>query len=290
MIEGKDIDELVKLLKRRGVKLYHACQLTDFESYLSVGGIPSREHLESNGYPFTAFHTDQGDDDKGVWDKVFLNLSDFGRTFALGGRGVPNPYGPILFVLRPEALYEVSDVAICLRSAGALDFSREKEALKTVADVERLFLNSDGGAYVKYASELRKEFCLEDAHDPEVSCSVGSGRLSIEHTSLIRVDPCVAQHASLLDRVMGFLDYQGYDCHVSKRSYKQGRQELLSELIAVLLNDPPPSFEELTRLENCSNALREWTEVLRDRKLGWNFDRYAQYLRSGTLIPLVSAH
>ena len=62
--------------------LYHACQLSDFASYLSLGGIPSRALLETNGLPFTPFKTDTIDQENGVWDKVFINLSDFGHFFA----------------------------------------------------------------------------------------------------------------------------------------------------------------------------------------------------------------
>jgi hypothetical protein len=96
MIRGKDIESLVELLVQRDVSLFHACQFLDFQSYLSVGGVPSRACLEAYELPFTGFETDGHDHVKGVWDKVFLNFSDFGKTFAQGGRAVPNAYGPIL--------------------------------------------------------------------------------------------------------------------------------------------------------------------------------------------------
>src|SRR5262249_8889960 len=127
MIREGQIAKLVGLLKARGVSLYHACQLVDFRSYLALGGIPSRARLERGKLAFTAFESDTADHKNGVWDKVFVNLSDFGRTFASGGKGVPNPYGPILLKIRPEALLEASDLAICLRSASATDFNREAE-------------------------------------------------------------------------------------------------------------------------------------------------------------------
>ena len=41
MIIGNDIQALVDLFEKRQVFLYHACQLIDFESYISLGGIPS---------------------------------------------------------------------------------------------------------------------------------------------------------------------------------------------------------------------------------------------------------
>jgi hypothetical protein len=129
MFQGEEIQKLVELLKERDAYLYHACQLLDFQSYLNVGGIPSRSHLESNRQLYTGFETDEKDRSRQVWDKVFGNLEDFGRTFASGKPAVPNPFGPILFQIKPEALYEATDVAICLRSAGRPGFNRENEAL-----------------------------------------------------------------------------------------------------------------------------------------------------------------
>ena len=289
MFTGEDIEELVELFERRGAKLYHACQLTDFQSYLDVGGIPSRGYLESSDCSFTPFETDNGDREKSVWDKVFLNMSDFGTTFATGGNGVPNPYGPILIQLHPKALLEASDVAICLRSAGARDFSREDEALETVDEVNRLFSNSSDSK-MKYGAALQEEFGVDNARDPEMSCSVESGKLSIEHTSLVRVDPYIVNQTSLIHEVKKCLTSRDYRFRVFERShYKEGRKELLAELTELLLSDPSLSLDNLVELKTCSNGLREWAEQLRDRNLGWNFDRYAQYLRSGTLVPLANA-
>ena len=132
MITGRNIDRLVKLFEVRDVKLFHACQFLDFLSYLKLDGIPSHDCLEKANLPFTSLETDENDKVNGVWDKVFVNLSDFGKTFANGGNGVPNPYGPILIQVRPAVLLEATDIAISLKSAGAPNFDREKEALKTV--------------------------------------------------------------------------------------------------------------------------------------------------------------
>ena len=237
---------------------------------------------------FTPFETDNGDREKSVWDKVFLNMSDFGTTFATGGNGVPNPYGPILIQLHPKALLEASDVAICLRSAGARDFSREDEALETVDEVNRLFSNSSDSK-MKYGAALQEEFGVDNARDPEMSCSVESGRLSIGHSSLIRVDSYVVNRTRLIDEVRNCLNGWGPQVRVFERTYYGDRKRLIKELVDLLLNDRPPSLDELASLETCSDAIRVWAEQLRDRNLGWNFDRYAQYLRSGTLVPLANA-
>jgi len=81
---------------------------------------------------FTGFNTDSSDISKEVWDKVFLNLEDFGIGFAKRRPAVPTVYGPILFRFNPNALLEAIDVAVCTRSAGAPGFDREAESLSTI--------------------------------------------------------------------------------------------------------------------------------------------------------------
>jgi hypothetical protein len=85
MFTGADIEGVVSNLQARRARLYHACQLVDFSSYLRLGGIPSRGRMEQAGLPFTPFWSDASDRAAGVWDLVFLNLEDFTRErFAAG--------------------------------------------------------------------------------------------------------------------------------------------------------------------------------------------------------------
>src|SRR5437660_11511139 len=204
MIIGGNIDRLVKLFEARGVRLFHACQFLDFLSYLWLGGIPSHDCLEKANLPFTPLETDANDKANKVWDKVFVNLSDFGTTFANGGRGVPNPYSPILIQVRPAVLLEATDIAISLRSAGAPNFDRKKEALKTLEDVNKLFLHlpdvgSPKSQDVKFRAALNKDFQYPVAADPEISCSVPKGFLSFHHGTVVTVDPYFIRRRSLYD-------------------------------------------------------------------------------------------
>ena len=174
---GKDVLELVAILGARNVKLYHACQLKDFESYLSLGGVPSRSLMEKHRMPFTKFDTDNEDCRNWVWDKVFVNLQDFGGTFQRSlnsGKvnSVPNPFGPILLVLRPKALEQAEDVAVSLSSAGGKGFDRKEDSLD-LADIDRLFLEP-AGHRIKYRSGLSEEFGVREEYisAPEVSCTI----------------------------------------------------------------------------------------------------------------------
>src|SRR4051812_17298577 len=107
MYVGADVERLTIVLREQSARLYHACELLDFGSYLALRGVPSRRRLEESGLPFTRFRSDSSDKAIGVWHLVFLNLEDFTqRWFANGVQGTPNPYGPILFEFEPDALTE----------------------------------------------------------------------------------------------------------------------------------------------------------------------------------------
>jgi hypothetical protein len=196
VFRDESIGDLVNVLVRRGAHLYHACQYSDFLSYVGVGGIPSRSRLQESGSDFTPFETDRIDQENAVWDKVFLNLSDFGTTFARGKGAVPNPYGPVLLRVQPEAFQEAIDVAVCLRSAGAQGFRREQESLRTPEEIDRLFSRPADDEYpastwIKFATELQKEFNAPNARDPEISCTYKDGVLPIKYVDRVVVDPYV---------------------------------------------------------------------------------------------------
>ena len=292
MISGNEIQALVDLLVEREVSLYHACQLIDFDSYLALGGIPSRALLESKQAQFTAFDTDDTDLENSVWDKVFVNLSDFGRGFALGAKSVPNPYGPILIEMNPKALLEASDVAVCLWSAGAKGFNREAEALATIQDINRLFLypiNSDRpqSTYIKFRNQLGQEFGKQKVQDPEISCTVPNDVFSTEYISLVRVDPYIVNGQSLRNWTVAIKEkYQGR-FPVYERSYFKGTRRNFYNEIAERISKEVPTLNALSNDNTCSQPLRAWAG--QTIQLEWQFHRYATYLRDGTLKPMRTA-
>lgn len=285
MFRGEEIDEVIKLLEERNAFLYHACQLVDFRSYLEVGGIPSRAHLESEGQDFTPFDTDESDRNRGVWDKVFANLSDFGSTFATGHGAVPNTYGPILFQIKPKALSRATDVAICLRSAGRKNFDRETESLSSLEDVNRLFKNQvqeQRSQYVKSKKELQEEFSerSSDISAPEISCSVEQGYLTLKYVNLVRVEPYCIQGKLLKTRVEEIKNAK--DCQF--RIFERDRvPSYTQELINILTQEEMSSLSDLCQNHNLSQELRNWATEVNERKLEYQFKRFAKYLRTGTI-------
>jgi hypothetical protein len=248
-IQGEQIKGLVELFKSRKVKLYHACQLVDFKTYLELGGIPSRNLMELSDSSHTAFDTDETDKKNEVWDKVFLNLEDFGYGFAQGKRNVttapvPNPYGPILLVFKPEILVEATDISVCLRSAGATDFNRDAESLVSIEEINRIFVHELNTApydlaktYVKFKNALQKEFPDRQAMSPEINCMTADEVLSFTHLDAIIVDAYFINEKPLTDEVEWLKTENNLSCPVWKRFYNNDRPKIKQELANLLLEE-----------------------------------------------------
>lgn len=293
MFVGSGIRDLVEFMRRRQASLWHACQLVDLAGYLALGGIPARSLLERTRLRMTPFVTDSVDRRNGVWDKVFLNLDDFGRSFAAGFRAVPNPYGPIVLQVRPEALLTATDVAIALRSAGAHDFDREGESLSTIEEVDVIYrypvhtgfpLSAD----TRFGEELQKAFRGSpiEAKSAEVSVSVPDELLSMSFVSMIRVEPFDVRGVGF-ERVVGALvrEFEA-DAMVAPRLMGE-RGQVWRDLVAFLADGPVPLTWLLNRAD-AAEPTRRWMQGIQERSLGWQFDRFAAYLYTGTLQPMLS--
>lgn len=290
MFSRNKIDELVDLFRARKVRLYHSSQFVDFKSYFQLGGIPSRKLLEECGLPYTRFKTDQTDKEYGVWDKVFLNLQDFGAMFAKGRIATPTAYGPIAFVFYPEVLRDALDVAICLRSAGGEGFQREKESLQSVDEVKRIFrsdtLQSSRSSEVKWKDELEKEFPSKRVGtSPEISCTSSVGKLSFKHLAFLRVDPYPIGERYLVDIVEDYLLAIGVQVEVKTRGCESPRPAMIRELKHIL-SEGYIELDTLISSDDVSTDLREWAKQLRLNGLDYQWCRFANYLVNGTLIPL----
>jgi len=294
MFIGSGIGDLVDHLNRRQASLWHACQLVDLAAYLALRGVPARSLVERRGLAQTAFVTDAVDRRNGVWDKVFCNLDDFGRSFAAGRRAVPNPYGPIVLQIRPEALLDADDVAVTLRSAGAHDFDREGESLATIEEVDRIYRHPiDIGfplsADTRFGEDLQLAFqgTPIEAKSAEVSVSVPGEMLTLDHVSMVRAEPFEVRGVEL-DRVVRALVREfGADLSVRPRLMGE-RGEVWSDLIR-FLGDGPVPIAWLANRADASPATRQWMRAVEERGLGWQFERFAAYLCEGTLAPLMMA-
>ena len=291
MLQGQAIRDVVQLLQQRKAKLYHACQLVDFQSYLRLKGIPSRVLMEAEGLPYTNFDTDDSDRTNGVWDKVFGNFSDFGLTFARGHVAIPNVYGPILLRIKPDAFLEATDLAICLRSAGGKGFNRETESLASVKEVDRLFKHSqnhDRASWIKFRKELQEEFSMPEASAPEFSCTVASGKFPLEYVEFAQVDSYVIGGKSLCDRVKQLKTENGSNFPIYNR--RDHCPSYTNELVEILVNsNSAPSLSNLCQSLSVSSDLRVWAKAVIDRNLEYQFNRFARYLINGTIEPMLES-
>ena len=293
MIRGNAISELVDLLVRRQTSLWHACNLQDFRAYLALGGVPSRAALEASGLAYTGFTTDVADRANGVWDKVFVNFSDFGEGFAHGSHAVPNPYGPIVLQISSKALLEANDVAICLHSAGARNFNREAEALSNVELVDDLFYLPVGSEFpsstkVRYGQNLLEAFPQAKSSNPEISCTFPSGSISLSHVIVIWTDPYVIVGKSLRDWGEQALQGSGFDLRIRERSCRNDSRRKMYAELAELVHQGIRSLTMIEQLESASDEMVAWAAETLKNGIDYNFQRYADYLFNGTLVPLNS--
>lgn len=294
MFEGNEIINLVELFAKRGVKLYHSAQYQDFLTYLELGGIPSRSLIEKHNLKMTKFISDENDQINNVWDKVFLNPLDFGDIFKRGN-GIPNVYGPISFVFTPHALLNANNVAICLRSAGCKEFNREEDTLKSINDVKRIFAYeySDDPHYffensiIKFKKYLKKDFKMDYVSDPEISLDIKNNLLGFAQYLLeVIVDPYNIDGILLVNKVSRKINEYNVQTSVKERNLSGISSRILPEIVNILKKDLPALFE----LENYSpidSELSDWASRMREKRLGQQWLNYGQYLREGTLFPII---
>lgn len=294
MLRGEQIQQLVDLLKQRNVILYHSCQFIDFCSYLTLGGIPSRKKLTENKMRFTKFETDADDHKNRVWDKIFLNLQDFGEIFE-EGNGVPTVYGPIHLLVKPESLLEASDVSIALRSAGSPNFNRNDESLKSIEEVDRIF-RYPSTTYVskrkeiKWRAELIDEFKKEYVSNPEMSISIASGLLPMAYVTNIKIDSYFIKNDYLYNHLKlctEISSWKGYPSQYLYRKYKDNQRVILNDVVKLLLIRQL-SFDELLTEKGLAAYTKNWAKKLHANDITIQWQRYSNYLRQGTLIPILN--
>lgn len=282
MFTGNQIREVMDILHEYKIKLYHACQFQDFVSYLKVGGIPSRQLLKDRNLTFTAFQTDSSDLQKGLFDKVFLNLQDFGNTFHAGKNAVPNPYGPILIEVSPTSSLYMSDLGVSLRSAGAQTFDRNTECISEIDDFRKIFKSIGGRHFVKFKKDLLEAFPGSKATSPEITCTFPGQLLSVDHFQRIIVDPLTFVSGKKLKHYVEIAAkklYSNLDVYVVQR--RSNRESDFQELCHGVDNGWRSLNDVIQKTDN--QDLEKWAENVLAANLDYQFERFAKYLVEGTV-------
>ena len=112
-----------------------------------------------------------------------------------------------------------------------------------------------------------------------------NGVLSTQHVNFIGVDPYIVNNQKLLDWVNITKQRYSVQFPVHERSHfpEKSRIYFYNE-IAEQIAERIPTLQALARNNACSRSLRDWAEQI--FHLEWQFQRYARYLRDGTLKPM----
>lgn len=261
MICGKDIENLIKILEKRKLKFFHACQLQDFESYLKLGGIPSRSLLEQKGWPFTPFSSDTTDKQRNIWDKVFGNLHDFGQRFECKDINfTPCVFGPILIKMNPKLFLTCSDVSITRVSASNPFYHREHSSFSSAVEFDQNF------------KDQTSQLLSGPKGMPEVSVTLNNQLLPFSFLEAIIVDPYVIDNHPFVDIVKDLASpYPKIQAVIEERKVNHDWYRILYNLLI-----------KECRLDNVNTTdpkFNTWARCIENSK----FTSYASKLKVGTL-------
>lgn len=259
--------------------------------------------LKSNSLEFTTFDTDNNDVQNEVWDKVFVNLSDFGNYFARYKMSnpdkapVPTVYGPITFHIDPSALNLAENICISLKSAGGKGFNREEQGIP-IDRVEDLFVcieceRPHEEQFIKWDSDLRKEFDIKELGTltPEVNAEYSTEILPLDFVIAISVDPIEIGDNKLIDKVKELLAVYNIEIRTKNRRFdffeSRLRKEIIRTICANLENDKLTFNDWKEILNQTSDYAKSWIERVEKGGLDYQFIRYVNYLREGTFEKMV---
>lgn len=282
MFSKREVEQIVESMRLRKASLYHACQYRDFVSYVELGGVPSRSLLEQKGLGYTSFDTDRSDKEKGLDGLVFANFSDFGFTFERGNAGVPNPYGPILLEIDPEALLLANEIAICLRSAGAVDFDRRSEALTSFEDFQKIWADDPqfpNSRLIKTSVKLTLDFVKSyKINQPELSCDYSDQLIPWDFVSWVKVDPYRISGMPLKQIVQR----ENNPYSTARFIERKGSQVESYQELQNLVSSGIRTLDGLRSSTEPSSQLGVWARKI-SPTLDYQFKRFADYLEGGTL-------
>jgi len=303
LIAQNEIPILTNLLSDKGLYLYHSCQLIDFKSYLELGGIPSRNLLEQNKLEYTRFETDENDKENEVWNKVFLNLTDFGENFAFkpmknpNTAPTPNPYEPISIQILPKSIEASEDMCLSLKSAGAKGFDREKYGIPAnrIEDIF-VYIECDDPykkKYIRWSNELREVFEVDESEplNPEINLTIQDELISFnDNVVKVSVDAIEAHGKTLFDSVEEAIDSSDFQIHTQKRRYspfilgkKQTRRKKILSIITNELANNRSTTAQISKALGDFEYGNNWITRVFKGDLEYILRRYLNYLKEGTI-------
>ena len=179
-------------------------------------------------------------------------------------------------------------MAICLRSAGAQGFDRNAESLTSIDEIDLLFRHAADSPFPK-SVELKVGEALDEAfpnaHWPEISCTVPTGRSSLAHVVVIWVDPYTIAGRTLHDHVCE-ADRGAWSDPTGCRTVCCGERRDLYDELAKLARTEIRGVDAILARPSTSPGLSALLHALQERALEYQLDRYLRYLHAGTLTDL----
>ena len=247
MFSKEAIQAIVDLFSRRGVMLYHACQLTQFEAYLRAGALGSNAAREQTG----AEVEDDGSSPAGepAARPLGVYLADPGASFARDLQALPALEGPIVFQLKPAALESAAELAVCLKPRDAADFDPGRHTLAAPGDVANLFKYTQEAplpekSFLKSAAEIRAAFHCEDAAEPRLYLTPAAGGVPFGQIASVWVDNYLIAKRQLRDWVHAILVYFDHRFSVQRRYSPADIGGLLANRLAACLQTGVPSLAD----------------------------------------------
>ncbi len=229
--------DVVNVIRAHNASIYHAHQLLDARHYFQQGGILSRSLLTAQA-GFTAFFTDQVDQQYGVFNATFFNLFDM-AIGAINGNGIGNSYGPILFVFNPEALLEAQETTVSTVTISQLNGRPIQE------EITQAYLHGC------YKAPGRPQVVFDDRQYTELIFRVE--RVSFDELAEIIVDPIRYNNAFLPDIVRIEAEQVGLAPEiVHERQFNYDGENVFPELMTWIAD----SRGEMTEPENRSQWLQ----------------------------------
>ena len=123
---------------------------------------------------------------------------------------------------------------------------------------------------------------------PEVSCTLGEERLPLAHLDHIVVERYCVDDRLLFKHVCEAAYPGGLEVEILERRYADGRRDILHDL-SWILRDRVVGAGEISAMSDASPRTRHWANLLVDGDLEWQYERFAKYLREGTLLAAVAS-
>jgi hypothetical protein len=282
---------MVELFSRRGVMLYHACQLSQFEAYLRLGSLSADAHFQPAGFGAEAAGGGSGPARVPGPRSICLHLTDPGAPFARDLQGLPALEGPIVFQLKPTALADAAGLAICLKARDAAGFDPRRHSITAPADVAHLFKYTQEAplpekSFLKSAAEIRAAFNCDDADEPRIYCTPAAGGVPFGEIASVWVDNYLIEKGQLRDWVHALLVHFDHRFSIQRRYSPADIGGLLANEIAACLLAGVPTLADMAR--DGSPSLRKWAAALAEKGLEQDFETFARPFREETLLPIVS--